>query len=146
MKLYLLLISMFVMSCGSALPNVNSLQGAVGPTGASGISPVIAHTTTCSKLNNVASLMYQYVTVTYSSGDVWIHCSVSGSTYQSSNEYLYLKNSLGSLSCTLTFDPVHNTGGYYTFTTNGSTRQAVFTDAGQVDNGTVISYAANDCI
>lgn len=105
----------------------------------------LSHGYYCSKLD---SYYFQYTIWVYTSGDKFINCSVTGASHQSTEVALYRADQVGADTdaCSLTFDIETNSGGYWEFESNGSSRTATYHDAGASVDGYVLSFASGDCI
>lgn len=142
----------FLTACGSApevLVGPKGDTGAQGPTGPQGVNGsegmTIASGFSCSKSSNGYS--FRFTGVKFSTGDAWSNCSISGSSFETSNSTLYKSSQNGATTygCLLTWDLDASTSGFWFFTGTNGTRQTIYTDSGSASNGTVVSFSSSDC-
>jgi hypothetical protein len=133
------LISLSLTACGSSTQSAT-----IGKAGADGMT--ISSGFNCSKISGASLFIFQGVT--YSTGDVFSSCEVTGASLQSSSSKFYKSTQPGAASfyCSLTFDSeAPASGGYWTFSASGTTKKATYTDSGAVMNGTVVTFSSSDC-
>ncbi len=116
--------------------------GPTGPPGAAGISVVASRF--CSRLE--LSLLFEYQTIDFTSGDVLALCSISDSGSQYSGSYFYRSTNAGApaSTCYVTYDLDEFTGGWWQFT-RGDATTAAYDDPGSASDGTVVTFDPADC-
>lgn len=141
MRMILLALLVFLTGCGGA-------AGPKGDAGANGSGAgLIASGYSCNKISGGFS--FHYNSDTYSNGDVWIECDVSGSAIQATNTKLYKASQVGAstFSCIVVLDSDGTaSAGFWNFTGTSGTRKAVYNDAGSTIDQTTINFSSGDCV
>lgn len=160
---YVILLGMLILSgCGGS-PGPAGPQGAQGATGArgpagangsngtngtdgtSGVS--IAANFTCSKV--AGGLFFAYQNVTYSNGDVFAECEISGSSWTVSKSIIYKSTQAGAAhgDCVLGYDVDTASSGYWVFgQATSTTATAVYHDTGSANDASFVSFSSSDCV
>jgi hypothetical protein len=154
MRLFLiaLIVMNGVLGCGGkgedGAPGATGATGSVGAQGVAGVagtSQTISSGFFCSKLTG--GLGFSYRGIVYSSGDVFLDCSIADSASSYSASLIYKASQTGSTTgfCSVTYDSeAPNDSGYWSFTMN-STKKVVYTNSGASINGTTVTFAGSDC-
>ena len=158
MRLLVLLSLIVLVGCGK--DGINGKDGSIGPTGASGQTGssgtsgtngtngtdglTISNIVFCTK---IATRLYEYNTVTFSTGDKHVFCSVTNGvgTYSSSITFKSTQAGATTESCLVTMDVENSTSGWWNFTKSGTTKTTVYSDATSASNGTTVTFATSDC-
>jgi hypothetical protein len=139
---YWLLVGLLAVG-GCAADGRDGIDGEDGMDGEDGIRAV--ETLHCEVLTN--GFFYEYDAVLWSSGDLFVNCSVSNSNVEASDTAFYLASQNGAASgdCALAMDE-NGTGGYWYFTLTNTTAQAVYHDEGDVNDGYTLTFLGSECI
>lgn len=152
MRTFLVCVLAVLAGCGSAAELgdnpldtalTNVANGSTGPTGPAGAT--ISSNTRCSKIDS--GLMFDYLILRYTSGDVFVDCSISDSSATYSRTAFFKAGQTGATtySCLLTYDVDASSSGYWTFNYGSSVYKATYSDSGSASNNFVLTYASGDC-
>lgn len=114
-------------------------------------SIAVSSNETCSKVDvgSGVSLLYQYQSVLYTSGDRLITCSISNSTGEYAHTIFYRSSQAGAQTgtCIVGQDIDALSSGYWTFSDDLVTlvKKTLYTDASSVKNGYTYTFVAANC-
>jgi hypothetical protein len=121
-------------------------DGIDGEDGMDGMDGAYASETLhCEALAN--GFFYEYDVVLWSSGDLFVNCSVSNENVEASDTVFYLASQNGAASgeCALAMDE-NGTGGYWIFELAGTTAQTEYYDDGDINDGYTLTFLNSECI
>lgn len=139
-------LALLLEACG-AEAGVPGRDGEDGVDGAPGIAAI--GTLQCSRVDELAGLWVRYQLVEFSTGDVFVTCSVATIDAEASHSDWWLAGQVGADegACTVIFDTSGEfTGGVWDFTLVGDAAQAAYYDDGDPNDGTGITFQAADCV
>ena len=141
-QLYFLEKEQQFQTCKTSGWVVVEIKGATGVAGASGTT--VSAEFYCSKL---ATRNFAYQSITYSTGDKLIMCSVDLSTATATNVIFYKSTMAGAAisSCLVSADLDTPTSGWWAFSETSGVRKTVYSDSSSGSNGTTVTFATNDC-
>lgn len=150
-----------LMIFGCQTESVPSVTGTIGPTGAQGQSGAMGATgptgAAITVLNGflcqgsvvIASqnLTFRYKATKFTTGDLMVSCSVSGSQMQSSNSDFHRSGSSGASNygCSLVYDVDAASAGSWLFTYQGGTRAFTYVDASSSHNNETGGFYSYEC-
>jgi hypothetical protein len=137
-------LTLAAVGCAEAgRDGVDGMDGIDGMDGADGA--YASETLHCEALAN--GFFYEYDVVLWSSGDLFVNCSVSNENVEASDTVFYLASQNGAVSgeCALAMDE-NGTGGYWVFELAGTTAQTEYYDEGDINDGYTLTFLGSECI
>jgi hypothetical protein len=130
--------SLFLVLAGCAEAGTPGIDGADGAYADEKVSCVAV----------ADGLLFSYEVVDFSNGDVWASCSVSDPYVEAEDSVFYIagQNGAANASCLVTMDATGEpTAGYWQFAISGADVTATYNDAGDVNDGYVLTFLASEC-
>lgn len=92
--------------------------------------------------------IFEYRLVTYSTGDVFVTCSISDdlSTYSDSALFKASQEGAATGACILVYDIDAASAGFWRFETSGATATITYNDSGSASNGNTVPITESDCV
>lgn len=138
-------ILMMTSACGGS-----STDAPAGTPTATPSDMKVASGTTCIKTDSGigTTVVLNYEHDLLDSGDLYVACSVSGTTYQSSNSHLYKAGASGvsTGACSVIYDiDTASSGGWYFQNPSATFRTVYYLDATSTHNNYQYTFTAGDC-
>ena len=119
--------------------------GMDGDDGASGLDVVVSTRCSGRVRNTSGALLYSlgYSIVEYTSGAVWVSCSVANGATESSSSTFFAPTQVGATShgCTVYSDGENGTFGWWDFSLGSTGYSATYNDVDSTNNGFEFEFA-----